>query len=161
APARAGRPPARRDRAHAARPRARAPRARRAGAGARRRGARAHAGARARGARPRPRGAGTRDGHRGRRRGDVLRGRRPPRAGPGAEAVDVSELQPAPAGTTSGALPVSPSLELAAPRATTLVTPRILYVSACALAVGCAAGFVAQLLTALIALFTNAAFFGR
>src|SRR5690606_25032014 len=97
----------------------------------------------------------------GRRRGDVLRGRRPPRAGPGAEAVDVSELQPAPAGTTSGALPVSPSLELAAPRATTLVTPRILYVSACALAVGCAAGFVAQLLTALIALFTIAAFFGR
>ncbi|HEY8516119.1 MAG TPA: chloride channel protein [Candidatus Binatia bacterium] len=73
----------------------------------------------------------------------------------------MSELQPAPAGTTSGALPVSPSLELAAPRATTLVTPRILYVSACALAVGCAAGFVAQLLTALIALFTNAAFFGR
>ncbi|MEW6269448.1 MAG: chloride channel protein [Thermodesulfobacteriota bacterium] len=73
----------------------------------------------------------------------------------------MSDAPPARAGATSGALPVAPALELAVPRAKALVTPRILYVSACALAVGCAAGFVAELLAALIALVTNVAFYGR
>jgi H+/Cl- antiporter ClcA len=66
----------------------------------------------------------------------------------------------------TGALPVSPalgaSLDAAAmPRRSTLVEPRVLLLCAVAVALGVGAAFIAQLLVALIALVTNAAFYGR
>ncbi len=65
-----------------------------------------------------------------------------------------------------GHLPVSPSLEptLAAahvPRLTNVVGPRVLLISALSIGVAFAAGLIARLLVAMIALVTNAAFFGR
>jgi H+/Cl- antiporter ClcA len=47
------------------------------------------------------------------------------------------------------------------PRRSTLVEPRVLLITGLALALGVAAAFIAQLLVALIALVTNAAFYGR
>ena len=67
-------------------------------------------------------------------------------------------------GTTAApldVLPIAPSLEMVLPRRQTLVTPRVLFITAAAVAVGLAAGCIAQLLTALIGLVTNAAFYGR
>lgn len=62
---------------------------------------------------------------------------------------------------TGDALPVAPALEVIGPRRQTLVTGRILLLSGVALAIGIAAGLTAQLLTALIGLVTNVAFYGR
>ncbi len=66
----------------------------------------------------------------------------------------------------TGALPVAPalgpSLDAASmPRRSTLVEPRVLLLSAVAIALGVGAAFIARLLVALIALVTNAAFYGR
>lgn len=58
-------------------------------------------------------------------------------------------------------LPIAPSLERVGPRRQHLVTSRILFISAAAIAIGLTAGFLAQLLTALIGLVTNLAFYGR
>jgi chloride channel protein, CIC family len=68
--------------------------------------------------------------------------------------------------SVTGLLPVSPSLAptLAAahvPRATTVVGPRIVFISALAIAVAFVAGIVARVLVSMIALVTNAAFLGR
>ena len=66
----------------------------------------------------------------------------------------------------TGAMPVSPalgaSLDAASmPRRSTLVEPRVLLLCAVAVALGVGAAFIARLLVALIALVTNAAFYGR
>ncbi|MGN6113573.1 MAG: chloride channel protein [Luteimonas sp.] len=66
----------------------------------------------------------------------------------------------------TGALPVAPalgdSLDAASmPRRSTLVEPRVLLLCAVAIALGVGAAFIARLLVALIALVTNAAFYGR
>ena len=66
----------------------------------------------------------------------------------------------------AGALPVAPSLGMALdaarmPRRAALVEPRVLFVCALAVGLGVAAAVIAQLLVKLIALVTNAAFFGR
>src|SRR5690348_56310 len=66
----------------------------------------------------------------------------------------------------TGALPVSPalgaSLDAASmPRRSTLVEPRVLLLCAVAIALGVGAAFIARILVALIALVTNAAFYGR
>ena len=47
------------------------------------------------------------------------------------------------------------------PRRSTLVDPRVMLITALAIALGVAAAFIAQLLVALIALVTNLAFYGR
>ncbi|HZY32905.1 MAG TPA: chloride channel protein, partial [Rhodanobacter sp.] len=47
------------------------------------------------------------------------------------------------------------------PRRSTLVEPRVLLICAVAVVLGVCAAFIAQLLVALIALVTNAAFYGR
>ena len=65
-----------------------------------------------------------------------------------------------------GALPVAPSLGISLdaanmPRRKNLVEPRVLLITALALVLGVGAGFIARLLVALIALVTNAAFYGR
>jgi H+/Cl- antiporter ClcA len=67
---------------------------------------------------------------------------------------------------STDALPVAPALGASLdaariPRRSTLVEPRVLLVTMLALALGVAAAFIAQLLVALIALVTNAAFYGR
>jgi H+/Cl- antiporter ClcA/CBS domain-containing protein len=59
------------------------------------------------------------------------------------------------------ALPVAPSLELAVPRRQRLIASRLLFVTGVAVVVGLLAGLTAQLLTALIGLVTNVAFYGR
>ena len=67
-------------------------------------------------------------------------------------------------GTTAAShetLPIAPSLDLAVPHRQTLVTARVLFISAAAVAVGLVAGVTAQLLTALIGLVTNLTFYGR
>lgn len=69
------------------------------------------------------------------------------------------------AATTEG-LPVAPALAPAleairAPRQQALVSPRVLLVSGIAMLVGLAAGGAAQILTRLIGLITNLAFYGR
>ncbi|HKO46405.1 MAG TPA: chloride channel protein, partial [Polyangiaceae bacterium] len=66
----------------------------------------------------------------------------------------------------TGLLPVSPSLSptLAAahvPRAVSVVGPRSIFISALAIGVAFVAGIVARVLVTMIALVTNAAFFGR
>jgi H+/Cl- antiporter ClcA/predicted transcriptional regulator len=66
----------------------------------------------------------------------------------------------------TGALPVAPalgaSLDAASmPRRSTLVEPRVLLLCAVAIALGVGAAFIARILVALIALVTNAAFYGR
>lgn len=68
--------------------------------------------------------------------------------------------------SSTGGLPVSPSLEpaLAAahvPRVTSVIGPRVLFISALAIGVAFVAGIVARVLVAMIALVTNVAFFGR
>ncbi len=67
---------------------------------------------------------------------------------------------------STDALPVAPALGASLdaarkPRRSTLVEPRVLLIAALALALGVVAAFIAQLLVALIALVTNAAFYGR
>jgi len=64
------------------------------------------------------------------------------------------------------ALPVAPSMVPAleavhAPRQTSSVTPRVLYISGLSVLVALAAGVVALVLTKLIGLITNLAFYGR
>ena len=66
----------------------------------------------------------------------------------------------------TGALPVAPalwaSLDAARmPRRSTLVEPRVLLLSLVAVVLGVCAAFIAQLLVSMIALVTNAAFYGR
>jgi CIC family chloride channel protein len=66
----------------------------------------------------------------------------------------------------TGALPVAPALGVSLdaarmPRRSTLVEPRVLLLCAVAVVLGVCAAFIAQLLVALIALVTNAAFYGR
>ena len=68
--------------------------------------------------------------------------------------------------SSTGHLPVSPSLApvLAAarvPRVTSVVGPRVLFISALAIGVAFAAGVIARLLVTMIALVTNAAFLHR
>src|SRR4051812_32074440 len=65
-----------------------------------------------------------------------------------------------------GALPLAPSLGISLeranmPRRANLVEPRVLLITALAIALGIGAGFIARLLVALIAVVTNAAFYGR
>lgn len=62
---------------------------------------------------------------------------------------------------THGPLPVAPSLDLAVPRRQRLVASRLLFVTGVAIVVGILAGLVAQVLTALIGLVTNLAFYGH
>lgn len=66
----------------------------------------------------------------------------------------------------TGALPVAPALGVSLdaarmPRRSTLVEPRVLLLCAVAIALGVGAAFIARILVALIALVTNAAFYGR
>jgi len=66
----------------------------------------------------------------------------------------------------TGLLPVSPSLSptLAAahvPRVTSVVEPRVIFISALSIGVAFVAGIVARVLVSMIALVTNAAFLGR
>lgn len=70
----------------------------------------------------------------------------------------MSELSTA---ATHGPLPVAPSLDLAVPRRQRLVASRLLFVTGVAIVVGILAGLVAQVLTALIGLVTNLAFYGH
>ena len=67
---------------------------------------------------------------------------------------------------STDALPVAPALGISLdaarmPRRSTLVEPRVLLICAVAVVLGVCAAFIAQLLVALIALVTNAAFYGR
>ncbi|HET7125598.1 MAG TPA: chloride channel protein [Lysobacter sp.] len=67
---------------------------------------------------------------------------------------------------STDALPVAPALGASLdaarmPRRSTLVEPRVLFVSALAVLLGVAAAFIARILVALISLVTNAAFYGR
>ena len=67
---------------------------------------------------------------------------------------------------STDALPIAPALGASLdaarmPRRSTLVEPRVLLIAGLAVALGVAAAFIAQLLVALIALVTNAAFYGR
>jgi H+/Cl- antiporter ClcA/predicted transcriptional regulator len=66
----------------------------------------------------------------------------------------------------TGALPIAPALGVSLdgarmPRRSTLVEPRVLLICAVAVVLGVCAAFIAQFLVALIALVTNAAFYGR
>jgi H+/Cl- antiporter ClcA len=66
----------------------------------------------------------------------------------------------------TSALPIAPALGASLdgarmPRRSTLVEPRVLLICAVAVVLGVCAAFIAQLLVALIALVTNAAFYGR
>jgi len=68
--------------------------------------------------------------------------------------------------SATGLLPVSPSLSptLSAahvPRATTVIDPRVIFISALSIGVAFVAGIVARVLVSMIALVTNAAFLGR
>ena len=68
--------------------------------------------------------------------------------------------------SATGLLPVSPSLSptLAAahvPRAVSVLGPRVIFISALSIGVAFVAGIVARVLVSMIALVTNAAFFGR
>src|SRR4051812_20745068 len=68
--------------------------------------------------------------------------------------------------TSAGSVPVAPSLQpaLAAahiPRASVVIGPRVLFISALSIGVAFVAGIVARVLVALIALVTNLAFLGR
>ena len=67
---------------------------------------------------------------------------------------------------STDALPLSPSLGVALdatrmPRRSTLVDRRVLRITAVAVVLGVAAAFIARVLTALIGLVTNLAFYGR
>ncbi len=67
---------------------------------------------------------------------------------------------------TTDALPISPSLGLALdaahmPRRSTLVDRRVVFIAAVAIVIAIAAALIAQILTALIGLVTNLAFYGR
>src|SRR5438270_927717 len=69
-------------------------------------------------------------------------------------------------GATTDALPVAPSLaptleDARVPPERSLVDPRVVVISALAVLVAAAAGFVAQALTRLIGLVTNISFYGR
>lgn len=82
------------------------------------------------------------------------------------EAQPTDPSRPTHPASLNGGLAVSPSLESAlrqtrVPRETALVTRRDVLISALAMAVAAAAALVAQILTALIALVTNLAFYGR
>lgn len=66
----------------------------------------------------------------------------------------------------TGALPIAPALGVSLdaarmPRRSTLLEPRVLLLCAVAVVLGVCAAFIAQFLVALIALVTNAAFYGR
>ncbi len=68
--------------------------------------------------------------------------------------------------TTTDALPVAPALGISLdaarmPRRSTLVESRVLLITALAIVLGVAAGFIARLLVELIALVTNLAFYSR
>jgi len=68
--------------------------------------------------------------------------------------------------SATGLLPVSPSLSptLAAahvPRVTSVVGPRVIFISALSIGIAFVAGVVARVLVSMIALVTNAAFLGR
>jgi chloride channel protein, CIC family len=68
--------------------------------------------------------------------------------------------------SVSGLLPVSPSLSrtLAAahvPRVTSVIDPRVIFISALSIGVAFVAGIIARVLVSMIALVTNIAFFGR
>ncbi|MDY7227830.1 chloride channel protein [Hyalangium rubrum] len=69
-------------------------------------------------------------------------------------------------GVSREVLPVAPSMgpaleSVSAPQALEPVDRRVVFISGVAILLAIAAGFVAQLLTAIIHLFTNIAFFGR
>jgi H+/Cl- antiporter ClcA len=93
-----------------------------------------------------------------------------PRARTYAIMNSTSETDPAPervetTGSTD-ALPIAPSLGIALeaarmPRRSTLVDRRVVLVTAIAIMLGIAAALIAQLLTALIGLVTNIAYYGR
>src|SRR5438445_3354270 len=77
----------------------------------------------------------------------------------------MSEHEVSGASTTEG-LPIAPSmgptLEAAhAPRQLASVDRRVLVISALAIAIALAAGFIARILTGLIGLITNIVFYGR
>ena len=66
----------------------------------------------------------------------------------------------------SGALPISPSLEIIleavhAPQQEALVNRRVIFLSALAICLGIATAFIARLLTGLIGIVTGLAFYGR
>jgi len=68
--------------------------------------------------------------------------------------------------SVTGLLPVSPSLSptLAAahvPRVASVIDPRVIFISALSIGVAFVAGIIARVLVSMIALVTNAAFFGR
>jgi H+/Cl- antiporter ClcA len=74
--------------------------------------------------------------------------------------------QPPAKGATTDALPIAPSMgpAIEGARVTYLtdnLTPHVLVISGLAMLIAVAAGFIAQLLTALIGLVTNLAFYGR
>lgn len=76
------------------------------------------------------------------------------------EAPTTSEEGAAPS------LPVAPSMndalaQIHAPKRSPVVEPRVLFVSGLAVAIAVAAAFIARILTALIAMVTNLAYFGR
>ena len=78
-----------------------------------------------------------------------------------------TESEPAPPPISStGRMPVAPSLAptldaASVPRQTSVVGPRVLFISALAILVAFAAGVIARVLVAMIALVTNAAFLQR
>ena len=78
----------------------------------------------------------------------------------------MADIDPRTPISTNGLLPVAPSLsptlEAAhVPRVTSVLDPRVLFISALAVGVAFVAGIVARVLVAMIALVTNAAFLGR
>ncbi|MGH7439954.1 MAG: chloride channel protein, partial [Polyangiaceae bacterium] len=78
----------------------------------------------------------------------------------------MNKSTPPVAGATTDALPIAPSMgpAIEATKVTYLtedISPRLLLVSAAAMVIAAAAGVVAQVLTALIGLVTNLAFYGR
>ena len=83
-----------------------------------------------------------------------------------AHAPDPDHLPLREEAASPGALPLAPSLGISLeaanmPRRANLVEPRVLLITALAIVLGIGAGFIARLLVALIALVTNAAFYGR
>src|SRR6478609_7740346 len=81
-------------------------------------------------------------------------------------ALEMSDLDRRTPISATGLLPVSPSLSTAlaaaqVPRETSVIGPRIIFISALAIGVAFVAGIVARVLVAMIAFVTNAAFFGR
>ncbi len=78
----------------------------------------------------------------------------------------MNKSQPPPDGATNDALPIAPSMgpAIEATHITHLtadISPRVLVISGLCMLIAVAAGVVAQLLTRLIGLVTNLAFYGR